>query len=146
MGPPIGDGEAFLEERGSGGYPALRAGNSQLMVDTDKNTGALAKKDGALTGAVVSAAVGMAVYALRKALSEGGRALPPREHEERDEDERDENDRSMLATAWESASDAALPLAEEAAEAAGRWAATKAPAVIRERILPRFIDSFEAAG
>ena len=34
---------------------------------------------------------------------------------------------------------------ETVADAAGRWAAAKAPPVIPERLLPRFIDSFRAA-
>jgi hypothetical protein len=46
---------------------------------------------------------------------------------------------------WESASGALLPLADEMAEAAGRWTAKHSPAVIRDRLLPRFIESFQDA-
>jgi hypothetical protein len=38
-----------------------------------------------------------------------------------------------------------MPLAEDAAHAAGKWAAHNSPEVIRERLLPRFIDAFKAA-
>jgi hypothetical protein len=115
------------------------------MVETERHDTALVKKDSALTGAAVSAAVGVALYALRKALSEGGGGLSIREPEPRDEHHEGESDASLLVTIWDAASDAILPLADSAADAAGRWAAAKAPVVVRERLLPRFIDSFRAA-
>ena len=115
------------------------------MVETERHDTALVKKDSALTGAAVSAAVGVAVYALRKALSEGGGGLSLREPGSGDQHRESESDPSMLVTVWDAASDTVLPLADHAADAAGRWAAAKAPAVIRERLLPRFIDSFRAA-
>jgi len=113
------------------------------MSETDTHSGELVKKDGALAGAAVSAAVGLAVYALRKALAEGEGGRSPRERTE--ERNRDEAHRPLLGTAWDSASDAVAPLAEDAAEAAGRWVARNSPALIRDRLLPRFIDSFEAS-
>jgi hypothetical protein len=102
------------------------------------------RKDGALAGAAVSAAVGLAVYGLRKALAEGGRRVSSREQDAGDEPQRAER-RSLLLTLRDSAFDALLPRADDAAEAAGRWAAAKTPALIRERLLPRFIDAFDAA-
>lgn len=116
------------------------------MAETDTKNGALIKKDDALVGAVVSAAVGAAAYGLRKAFAEGGGGLSLRQRDD-DEAERDENrgSGSLLSTVWGSTSDALLPLAEEAAEMAGKWAAKKAPALIRDRLVPRFIDSFKAA-
>jgi hypothetical protein len=113
------------------------------MTEADRHTGELVKKDRALAGAAVSAAVGLAVYAMRKALAEGegGRSLRERE-EERD---RDQTRRPLLGTTWDSVPDAVLPLAEDAAEAAGRWVAKNSPALIRDRLLPRFIDSFKAS-
>ena len=110
------------------------------MSQAERHSGELVKRDDALVGAVVSAAVGLALYGLRKALAAGDEALP------------DENGHgtiarrsSSLVTAWESAADAILPFADEAAEAAGKWAATSAPALVRERLLPRFIEAFRAA-
>ena len=38
-----------------------------------------------------------------------------------------------------------MPLAEEAADAAGKWVAENAPDVVREQIVPRFIESFQDA-
>ena len=114
------------------------------MADTESSNGALVKRDGALAGAAVSAAVGAALYGLRRALAERGEAQSPLEHHGLVERERGDG-RALLAAAWDSASDSLLPLAEDAAEAAGRWVAENAPAVIRERLLPRFIESFRAA-
>lgn len=115
------------------------------MVEAERHDTALVKKDSALTGAAVSAAVGVAVYALRKVLSEGGGRLSLRESEGHAEHREGGSDPSLLVTVWDAASDAVLPLADDAADAAGRWAAAKAPAVIRDRLIPRFIDSFRAA-
>ena len=117
------------------------------MTD-DKGT-ALAT-EGALKGAAVSAAIGMAVYGLRKALSERDEGMSLHLRDERDrEDTSGGNGRSrggpLVITALESASDHLLPLAEAAAEEAGRWTAKNSPALIRDRLLPRFIDAFKAA-
>jgi hypothetical protein len=42
-------------------------------------------------------------------------------------------------------SSALLPLAEEAAEMSGKWPAKNSPALVRERLVPCFVDSFKAA-
>ena len=96
----------------------------------DNQAGPLAKKDEVLAGAAVSAAVAAVVYGLRKAQAENGRLR---------------RGSSLVIAALESASDSILPLAEGAAEEAGRWVAKNSPALVRERLLPRFIDAFEAA-
>lgn len=118
------------------------------MAD-EQTGGALAKKDGALAGAAVSAAVAAAVYGLRKALA-GSEGLSLHRSDGKDNEEaHSENGRprngSLVITALESASDSVLPLAEAAAEEVGRWAAKNSPALIRDRLLPRFIDAFKAA-
>ena len=106
---------------------------------TDEQETALATKDGALKGAAVSAAVAAAVYGLRKATA----AATEREHEQSENGLARSG--SLVITALESASDHVLPLAEAAAEEAGRWVARNSPEVIRDRLLPRFIDAFKAA-
>ena len=107
------------------------------------------EKDGALATAAVAAAAGAAAYGLKKALegSGGGSSLLPRGRDGGGDDEDGEGSRggSMLQTVWDSASDTLLPHAEDAAEAAGRWVAENAPDVIRERLLPRFIEAFNDA-
>ena len=112
---------------------------------------AVDEKDGALATVAVAAAAGAGVYALKKALGSGGgtsNALARRNGDGDDEDENGNGGGSrsaLLDTVWESASDAVLPVAEEAADAAGKWLAENAPDVMRERIIPRFIESFSDA-
>jgi hypothetical protein len=98
-------------------------------VADEQTSGAIAKKDGALAWAAVSAAVAATVYGLRKAHNENGRP----------------HSLSLVMTALESTSDSLLPLAEAAAEEVGRWTAKNSPAVVRDRLLPRFIEAFRAA-
>jgi hypothetical protein len=52
---------------------------------------------------------------------------------------------SVLSGGWEAARDALLPAAEDAAGAAGEYVAQHGPDILRERILPRFVDSFNEA-
>jgi hypothetical protein len=113
------------------------------------------EKDGALATAAVAAAAGVGAYALRKAMTSGsGTSLVPGRNDEDDgEDDGEESENgggglrgsSLLATVMESASHSLLPLAEDAAEAAGKWTAENAPDVVRDRIVPRFIESFNDA-
>ena len=49
---------------------------------------------------------------------------------------------SALSGGWDAARDALVPAAEDAAGAAGEWLAENAPEVVRDRIVPRFIESF----
>jgi hypothetical protein len=51
----------------------------------------------------------------------------------------------MVSGGWEAARDSLLPMAEDAAGAAGKYLANSAPDVVRERIVPRFISSFNDA-
>ena len=117
---------------------------------TEEQGKTLAKSDEVLKGAAVSAAVGAAVYGLRKALAERGEGLSLHQRDETDEaaangkNSRPRNG-SLLVTAFESASDSLLPLAEAAAEEVGRWAAKNSPALVRNRLLPRFIEAFKDA-
>jgi hypothetical protein len=52
---------------------------------------------------------------------------------------------SVLAGGWEAARDALLPAAEDAAGAAGEYVAQHGPDILRDRIVPRFVDSFNEA-
>ena len=113
------------------------------------------EKDGALATAAVAAAAGVAAYGLRKAMTSGSATslVPIRSNQEDDEDEGEESENgggglrgsSLLSTVIDSASSSLVPLAEEAAEAAGKWTAENAPDVVRDRIVPRFIEAFNDA-
>jgi hypothetical protein len=112
-------------------------------------------KDGALATAAVAAAAGVAAYGLRKALAGNGGStslVPRRDDDDREGDDDEEHGGgglarggSLLSTVWESAAGSLLPLAEEAADAAGKWTAENAPDVVRDRIVPRFVESFNDA-
>ena len=52
---------------------------------------------------------------------------------------------SVLSGGWEAAQDALLPAAEDAAGAAGEYVAQHGPEILRDRIVPRFVDSFNEA-
>ena len=111
------------------------------------------EKDGALATAAVAAAAGAAVYGLKKALESGNGSKAVSRRDRDDEDDGDEGESGgglsrasgLLDTVWDSASDALVPLAEDAADAAGKWVAQNSPDLIRERIIPRFIESFTDA-
>lgn len=102
----------------------------------------------ALKAAAAAAATGAATFAMRKALSHEDR-------EERDGDSKSSPSKggqdagSILSTAassaWDSASQVVLPMAEDAVAGAGRYLAEHAPEVVRERLVPRFIEAFNEA-
>jgi hypothetical protein len=52
---------------------------------------------------------------------------------------------SVLSGGWEAARDALIPAAEDAAGAAGEYLAENGPEILRDRIVPRFIESFNQA-
>jgi hypothetical protein len=100
-----------------------------------------------LKTAAAAAATGAATYAVRRALSGDGRSrkqsLPQRIEQKVEEAPGMLN--SVLSSGWDAAADALYPLAEEAADAAGRYLAEHGPELLRERIVPRFIEAFENA-
>ena len=52
---------------------------------------------------------------------------------------------TVLTSGWDAARDALLPAAEDAAGAVGGYLAENGPEIVRERIVPRFIESFNEA-
>jgi hypothetical protein len=52
---------------------------------------------------------------------------------------------SVLSSGWDAARDALVPAAEDAAGAAGDYLAKNGPDFVRDRIIPRFIESFNEA-
>jgi len=102
----------------------------------------------AVKAAAAAAATGVAALAARKALSGRGHSNGQSENGGSGSSGGSESIfSSMVSGGWDAARDSLLPVAEDAAGAAGEFLATKAPDVIRERIVPRFISSFnEASG
>jgi hypothetical protein len=116
----------------------------------------------ALMAAAAAAATGAAAIAARKALS----------HDDRDDSDDDDSDdggdaesmvsklrpskskgkrdtssvlSSAASSAWDSAQGVILPIAEDAVAAAGKYLAEEAPDIVRERLVPRFIEAFNDA-
>lgn len=52
---------------------------------------------------------------------------------------------SILESAWEAASEQLLPVAQDAAEALGETVAKKVPDLVRDGLMPRFIEGFQKA-
>jgi hypothetical protein len=104
----------------------------------------------ALKAAAAAAATTAATIAVKKALSHDG------EHRGNGSNGRSASSgsgrsgasgilASAAATSWDAASDVLLPLADDAAEAAGKYVATHGPEIVRERIVPKFIEAFNDA-
>jgi hypothetical protein len=53
---------------------------------------------------------------------------------------------SVAGSAWSSARDSIVPMLESAAGQAGEWLATSGPDLVRESIVPQFIEGFQRAG
>lgn len=109
----------------------------------------------ALKAAAAAAATGAATFAVRKALSheghdsgnggEGGEGGGSSSSGQRGHEGAGSILSTAAASAWESASDVVIPMAEDAVAAAGRYLAERAPDVVRERLVPRFIEAFNDA-
>jgi hypothetical protein len=121
------------------------------MADDEQQKGSGANPGNtALKAAAAAAATGAATYAVRRALS----------HEDDDRSENGGNGKSngsqrgsgpqsilasAASTSWDAASDVLIPFAEDAAEAAGKYLATHGPEILRDRIVPKFIEAFNDA-
>jgi hypothetical protein len=115
------------------------------VVDKEQVTDAIssAGHNTALKTAAAAAATGAATYAVRRALAQNGsgrqgaaRAVTEKSHG---------LVQSALASGWDAAAEVLVPLVEDAAEAAGKYTAEHAPDIVRERIVPKFIEAFENA-
>jgi hypothetical protein len=98
----------------------------------------------AMKAAAAVAATSVAAFGAKKALSHRGGSNGQSSNGSGSSRKGDMGEMfgSVLSGGWEAARDALLPAAEDAAGAAGEWLAENAPEVVRERIVPRFIDSF----
>ena len=127
------------------------ADENQEQQDQQDVTGSESQSGGGGTGTAVkaaaaAAATGMAAYAAKKALSGRGSSNGHSSNGGSSQS-KDEGSvfSSVLSGGWEAARDALLPAAEDAAGAAGEYVAQHGPEILRERIVPRFVDSFNEA-
>jgi hypothetical protein len=112
--------------------------------------GGSSARNAALKTAVAAAATGAATYAVRRALShDSGSNGSNGDGSKGDSKSSGSSSPGVFAAAissgWEAASEVVVPLAEDAAEAAGKYVAQHGPEVVRERIVPKFIEAFEDA-
>lgn len=108
----------------------------------------------ALKAAGAAAATGAAAYAVQRALSNRSKNGSDDEGESREKGESQKKGKSrgsgtLLASAasggWDAARDTIMPLAEDAASAAGKYLAERAPDFVSDRIVPKFIEGFNEA-
>jgi hypothetical protein len=114
----------------------------------------------ALVAAAAAAATGAAAFAARKALShddqddsgddddDGGESMVSKlKPSSKSKGKRDTSSvlTSAASSAWDSAQGVILPIAEDAMAAAGKYLAEEAPDIVRERLVPRFIEAFNDA-
>ena len=105
---------------------------------------------GLKAAAAAAAAAGAAALIARKALSSGGGTNGAQSTNGGGSEGSRQGSTmfgSIASGGWDAARDALLPAAEDAADAIGKFVAQNAPDVVRDRIVPRFIASFnEASG
>jgi hypothetical protein len=120
--------------------------NQEQQEQSESQSGASGGTGTAVKAAAAAAATGVAALAAKKALSSRGSSnghsgngdSPPGQAE-------GSVLNSVLSGGWEAARDALLPAAEDAAGAAGEYVAQHGPEILRDRIVPRFVDSFNEA-
>jgi len=103
----------------------------------------------AVKAAAAVAATGAAAYGAKKALSHrgGDNGRSSNGSSSSRKGDMGEMLNSVLTGGWEAARDALVPAAEDAAGAAGEYLAKNGPEFVREKVVPRFIESFnEASG
>jgi len=100
-----------------------------------------------LTAAAAAAATTAATYAVKKALSHdhGSNGNGNGNGSSKVKNAGSGLIASAAATSWDAASEVLLPMADDAAESAGKYVATHGPEILRERLIPKFIEAFEDA-
>jgi hypothetical protein len=99
----------------------------------------------ALKAAAAAAATGAATYAVRRALGNDGHNGNGGSRSGSSRSRSSSLLSSAAATGWDAAADVLIPFADDAAESAGKYVATHGPEILRERIVPKFIEAFNDA-
>src|SRR3954447_24984210 len=120
------------------------------VADETANRGAMGggAASAALKAAAAAAATGAATYAVRKVRSHNDNDTESSGHDDTSSEKNGSSKTksgggsqgmiaSAVATSWDAASDVLMPMAEEAAGAAGKYLAEHGPDVVRERIVPK---------
>jgi hypothetical protein len=121
----------------------------QIQETKPQHTAQAGGSSGLKAAAAAAAAAGAAALIARKALSsgDGGSTNGHRSHEGGASATGRQGGAfgSIASGGLDAARDALGPAAEDAAAALGKFVAQNAPDVVRERIVPRFIESFNEA-
>ena len=122
---------------------ATRQENMEESSGNESNGGGHAGKT-AVQAAAIAAVSGATALAAKKAF--GGRGSGE-EKAARSQGKGGKDDvfTSMVSSAWDSARDSLGPMIEDAAGHAGEYLARSGPEIVRDTIVPRFIDGFERA-
>jgi hypothetical protein len=120
----------------------------QIDETTDKVTQS-GGGSGLKAAAAAAAAAGAAAIIARKALSGDGGTTNGHRSQNGGGSKTSRHSGTMFGSiasgGWDAARDALGPAAEDAAAALGKFVAENAPEVVRDRIVPRFIESFNEA-
>jgi hypothetical protein len=119
--------------------------NEQENVEETEGNGANGAGKTAIRAAAIAAVSGATALAAKKAFVDRGGSA--QDKPDRSQRKRGSNDvlSSMFSSGWDSAKDSLVPAIEDAAGHAGEFLARSGPEIVRETILPRFIDGFERA-
>lgn len=99
----------------------------------------------ALKAAAAAAATGAAAMAVKKALSSGSNGSGNGNGDSQKQSGSPSLVKSVASGSWDAAQDAIVPLAADAASAAGKYLAANGPDVVKDQIVPRFIEGFNEA-
>ena len=125
--------------------PEQEAPEQQAEANGGNGSNGSARKT-AITAAALAAATGATALAAKKMLSDRNEPRSRSENGEGGNSQQGNSESlvtSMLTSGWDAARDSLLPLAEDAASRAGEFVAQSAPDVVRDSIVPRFIEGFE---
>ena len=116
---------------------------NETTSQTSTRSGSGAKT--AVKAAAAAAATGAAAVAVRKALSSNEKSHASRNGDDGHASSGGSFLTSIASGGWDAARDALVPLAEDAAGAAGTYLAKNGPEFVRETVVPRFIKAFNDA-
>lgn len=120
----------------------------EQIEDTKERATQSGGGSGLKAAAAAAAAAGAAALIARKALSGDGSSNGHRSQNGGGKDSSRQGGGmfgSIASGGFDAARDALGPAAEDAAAAVGKFVAENAPEIVRDRIVPRFIESFNEA-
>jgi hypothetical protein len=103
----------------------------------------------AAKAAVAAAATGAAAVAVKKMLDSRSNGSNGSENGGGSGSKRSGDSKALMTSiasgSWDAAQDALVPLAGDVAAAAGKYVAQNGPDIVKDQIVPRFIDAFNEA-